>query len=232
MPFPATSRKIFVSYKYKDRNVQPLSGYIPTADTDYLYTPRHYVDRIVDLIGVDHIYKGELSGEDASHLADDTIDSKLKEKIFDSSVTIVLISPNMWDKSAHEKYQWIPNEISYSLRDKRRGDRMSVTNGMLAVVVPDINGSYQYAVVDKPCGVREWQTVSFFRILNSNMFNRKEKRQTLCKACWGYHHHGNDHSYIFPIKWCDFIASHNSFIEHALTLRDQLSDFDLAKTHE
>ena len=149
MPFPATSRKIFVSYKYKDWNVQPLVGCTPTADTDYLCTPRHYVDRIIALIGADHIYKGEPSGEDASHLTDDTIDSRLKEKIFDSSVTVVLISPNMWNKAEIESEQWIPNEISYSLRDKRRGDRTSVANGMLAVALPDMNGSYEYAVIDK-----------------------------------------------------------------------------------
>lgn len=232
MPIPATSRKIFVSYKYKDWNVQPLVGCAPTADTDYLCTPRHYVDGIIALIGADHIYKGELSGEDASHLTDDTIDSKLKEKIFDSSVTIVLISPKMWDRSTYEKDQWIPNEVSYSLRDKRRGDRMSTTNGMLAIVLPDINGSYQYAVVDRSCGVREWQTASLFRILNSNMFNRRNKKQTLCSSCWGYHHHDNDHSYIFPVKWHDFIADHNAFIDHALALRERLSEFDLTKIHQ
>lgn len=213
-----------------DFNVQPLTGYTPTEDTNHLYTPRHYVDCIIDLIGQDHIYKGELSGEDASHLTDDTIDSKLKEKIFDSSVTIVLISPNMWDKSMEENDQWIPNEISYSLRDKSRGDRTSTTNGMLAIVLPDVDGSYQYAVIDKPC-VREWQTDSFFKMLGSNMFNKKSKNQIQCGTCWGQHHNGDDHSYIFPVKWHDFIANHNSYINHALALRERINEFELAKTH-
>jgi hypothetical protein len=49
------ARKVFVSYKYKDWNVQVLDGYEPTDDTDYLYTPRHYVNKIIDVIGEDHI---------------------------------------------------------------------------------------------------------------------------------------------------------------------------------
>lgn len=226
------STKIFVSYKYKDSNVQPLVGYTPEADTDYLFTPRHYVDKIIDTVGEDHIYKGELSGEDMSDLADDTIDSKLKEKIFDSSVTIVLISPNMYDRTQSEEDQWIPNEITYSLRDKRRGDRHSTTNGMLAVILPDQNGSYDYIVTHKPCGVRSWYTDRLFDILNNNMFNRVEKNHQSCNSCFGYHHFGDNHSYIHPVKWSDFMSDHNKYIEHALALRDNLDEFDIVKTHD
>lgn len=226
------SRKIFVSYKYKDSNVLPLPEYSPGEDTGYVYTPRHYVDKIIDTIGADHIYKGELGDEDMGHLSDDTIDSKLKEKIFDSSVTIVLISPHMKDVFLPEKEQWIPNEVIYSLRDKKRGDRTSKTNGMLAVVLPDRNGSYEYAVVHKECGVRSWQTNTFFNILAANMFNRKNKNQTFCSSCFGYHHSGGDHSYIHPVKWHDFINDHNAYIERAVALREALNDFELTKIHE
>lgn len=225
------TRKIFVSYKYKDWNVQSLSGYTPTADTDFLFTPRHYVDKIIDTIGANHIYKGELGDEDLSHLTDDTIDSKLKEKIFDSSVTIVLISPNMFDRSKLESDQWIPNEIIYSLRNKTRGGRTSGTNGMLAIALPDVNGSYDYAVVHKDCGVRSWQTLSYFKILRENMFNRFDKNHSLCNSCFDYHHQGVDHSYIHPVKWEEFLINPNYYIDHAISLRDRLDEFDLTKTH-
>lgn len=225
------SKKIFVSYKYKDSNVHPLSEYAPGKDTDYSHTPRHYVDKIIDTIGQEHIYKGEKSGEDIGHLADDTIDSKLKEKIFDSSVTLVLISPNMWDKSKYEKDQWIPNEICYSLRNKKRGDKTSKANAMLAVVLPDSNGSYDYAVVHYSC-VTQWQTGSFFAIIRNNMFNRSTKKLTKCDTCGEYHHAGADHSYMHPVKWSDFIADHNHYIDHALSLRDQIDDFEVSKVHE
>ena len=226
-----TSRKIFVSYKYKDWNVQPLVGYFPNKDTNYLYTPRHYVDKIIDTIGIDHIYKGEMGDEDMGHLADDTIDSKLKEKIFDSSVTIVLISPNMRDITKPEKEQWIPNEISYSLRDKKRGDKTSKTNAMLAVVLPDANGSYDYAVIHGNC-VTTWQTYNFFNILNRNMFNKKNKNQQICNQCGYYHHFGSDHSYIHQVKWLDFISNYNLYIDHTLNLRENLDHFEITKTHD
>lgn len=226
------SKKVFVSYKYKDSDVQELSEYIPGEDTDYLYTPRHYVDKIIEVVGSDNIYKGELGGEDLTHLADDTIDSRLKEKIFDSSVTIVLLSPNMWDYSKTESEQWIPNEISYSLRNKTRGGKTSKTNGMLAVALPDQNGNYDYVVVHRDCGVRSWQTGSLFKILRENMFNRNSKNHEWCSHCFGHHHYGSDHSYIHPVKWHDFIADHNAYIDHAIMLRDSLDDFDLTKGHE
>lgn len=233
MPPAAVRRKVFVSYKYKDPNVQALDGYTPTEDTHFLYTPRHYVDKIIDTIGSEHTYKGEKDGEDMGHLSDDTIDSKLKEKIFDSSVTIVLISPNMWNKTVPESEQWIPNEISYSLRDnKRRGDRTSTTNGMLAVALPDMSGSYTYAVFERDCGVTAWKIENFFIIIRENMFNKNDKNSTPCNSCWSPHHHGWDHSYIHPMKWGEFIANPNTYIDRAATLRERQTEFDLSKSHQ
>jgi len=63
------------------------------------------------------------------------------------------------------------------------------------------------------------------------MFNRREKNRSKCDSCYGYHHNGNDHSYIYPVKWQDFISGHNKYIDHALALREKMDD-DFVITRE
>lgn len=87
-------KKIFVSYKYSDAQVQDLG--LDFWGVKIQTTARHYVDKLETLLEEDdHIYKGEDDGEDMSTLEDSTIGSKLGDKIFDSSLTIVLISKGM-----------------------------------------------------------------------------------------------------------------------------------------
>lgn len=92
----------------------------------------------------DEIYKGEHQDEDLSLLSDNAIWEHLKTKIYDSSLTIVLISPNMKIPNTKQRDQWIPWEISYSLRETTRNDRTSQRNSILAVILPDKNGAYDY----------------------------------------------------------------------------------------
>lgn len=132
--------KVFVSYKYMDNDVKPLSttAYPPTWPCDYV----DYIQSKV--LSSDDIYKGEKSNEDLSTLSDNQIWEHLKNKIYDSSITIVLISPNMKEPYKYQRSQWIPWEISYSLRETTRNDRTSHNNAILAVVLPDRNGLYTY----------------------------------------------------------------------------------------
>lgn len=132
-------RKVFVSYKYKDNNVQNLSttAFPPTWPCDY-------VDYISNQVLRGNIYKGEAQDEDLSTQTDDYIWNHLKDKIYDSTVTAVLISPNMKEPGKWQRNQWIPWEISYSLRKTMRADRTSQRNSIIAVILPDANGSYSY----------------------------------------------------------------------------------------
>lgn len=104
-------KKIFVSYKYGDDQVENLSYYENS-------TVRDYVTKFEDVLdSSDNIYKGESDGEDLSILSDDTIWEKLKDRIYDSSVTVIFISPGMKENWKLERDQWIPWEISYSLKE-------------------------------------------------------------------------------------------------------------------
>ena len=132
-------RKIFVSYKYKDDDVKK----IPEATQPTW--PCDYVDYIKDeVLSDDDIYKGEESDEDLSDWAESAIEKHLKDKIYDSTVTIVLISPNMKEPGKWQKSQWIPWEISYSVRETTRNDRTSHRNALLAVILPNKAGKYDY----------------------------------------------------------------------------------------
>lgn len=228
--------KIFISYKYADKFVRQnnscnWSHWFSGVESGNYLTARDYVTHLMDKVLTDHTNKAEKDGDDLSSLTEEVIQQKLYDRIYDSTVTIVLISKKMRDSNRAEKLQWIPREIAYSLREQPREDRTSYTNGILAIALPDENGVYDHAVVHKNCGARSWQTDSFFKIIGDNMFNRKNKNHTPCNSCLNYHHHGEDHSYIHPVKWDDFIDDHNKYINHVLDLKERLEEFKLTKVH-
>jgi hypothetical protein len=227
-------RNVFVSYKYSDSNVQDLNlnelidfgGY--KFNRKILTTARHYVDKIAEkLEKEDHIYKGEADDESMESLADSTIGSKLGDKIFYSSVTIVLISKGMKNPFLAEKDQWIPWEISYSLKQQDRQGQKSKTNGVIAVVLPDEYGSYGYYITSDPqCNCRNLNTPFLFEILRTNMFNAKNPIITECNGKSIYH---GDYSYIESVSWEDFIENPSKFIDKAIELRDRKEEFILRK---
>lgn len=117
-------RKVFVSYKFseaagtRDKIITALSG-----DGSY--------------------YKGE-KGYVALDYADSTMKQYLGSKIFDSTVTVVIISPNV------NQSRWVEWEIRYSLEIHTRNDRTSGRNGIVCVIQkqPDYSspklGGYGY----------------------------------------------------------------------------------------
>ena len=131
-------KKIFVSYKYADDSVASLNDFDRTTVRDYV----DYLEKKIEKS--DNIYKGEHDGEDLSSMTDETIYEKLKSRIYDSTITIVMISPHMKEKDIPDKQQWIPWEISYSLKEISRGNKTSLSNALLAIILPDKNGKYNY----------------------------------------------------------------------------------------
>ena len=208
-------KKIFISYKYADSNVRALTGINPTTVRDYVDILQSKIDN------TDHINKGEDDGEDMGTLADSTITSKLGDKIFDSTVTIVFISKGMKDNTS-EKDQWIPWEISYSLREQSRRGGNSKTNAMLGVVLPDNTGTYDWYYRNNPdCNSVTHFTNQLFTILRENMFNIKSPK---LRTCNGKTIHEGESSYVKTEKWDDFINSINWYIEKAIEIwrvRDQ-----------
>lgn len=152
-------RKIFVSYKYWDSDVRP----IPRISDDKPKV-RDYVSwlEVKFKNRTEHYYKGESDNEDLSLYSEGYIWDKLKDRIYDSSLTIVLISPNMKEPRRWERSQWIPWEISYSLRKTHRKNTTSQSNAVLGVILPNRKGSYEYSFFTK-----------FFDILAENISNNR-----------------------------------------------------------
>ena len=140
----------------------PLVLYVqalPTTQTPPTW-PCDYVAYIDEHVLSEHMYKGEKQDEDLSYYSEEYIWEHLKDKMYDSTVTVVLISPNMKESGKWQRSQWIPWEISYSIRKTTRGGRTSQRNSIVAVILPDKKGSYDY-----------FTTSSAFPILRDNIKN-------------------------------------------------------------
>lgn len=223
-------KKIFVSYKYADNQVQNLDD---SEDS----TVRDYVDEFEEKVdSSDDIFKGESDGEDLSKLSDDEIWEKLKNRIYDSTVTIVFISPGMKENGKDERDQWIPWEISYSLKETSRknknGDSVtSHTNAMIAVVLPDENGSYSYYLEKRKCcdgGCTIHHTNKLFTIIKENKFNRNKNAST--RTCdnedtiWS-----GTCSYIEAVKWSNFIKDYQKYVDSAIERQNNIDEYTIRK---
>ena len=226
-------KKIFVSYKYADHLVQDLGIY----EYDFwgnkikvATRARHYVDKLSEILeDDDHIYKGEDDGQSLASFSDEHIASKLRDKIFDSSITLVLVSKGMKNPLEFEQNQWMPWEISYSLRESSRNGRTSGCNGIIVIVLPDELGSYAYYLNhDSVCNCTNYNTMFLFQILRENMFNIKSPDTYLCSN--GSTIYRGDFSYIKSVKWQDFIASPNCYLDKAIELRDKMELYYIVKT--
>ena len=215
------ARKIFVTYKHDDGAVQPINGGT---------TARAYVDKLIDIFEGDEIYKGE-GDEDLSEFKDETIATRLKDKIHDSSITLVLISPNMKEKLEYEPDQWIPWEVSYSLKEITRDNRTSQTNAMLAVVLPDNNSSYDYFLQEDACPHCHCTILrlgKLFQILRDNMFNKKQPDHNDCSYHTSPPHEG-EHSYVLSVKWKGFVEDRENYLKRAEDIRDNIDAYNIKK---
>lgn len=216
--------KVFVSYKYHDWNVADLPN-------RRLCTVRDYVDVLEAKLGRNNVYKGEQDGEDLSHLNEETIWNKFKDRIFDSSVTIVMVSKGMRETDKYDRSQWIPWEVRYSLCEYSKNDTTSHTNGLLYVVLPDIHDSYDYFVERKRCcddGCDSMNTDVIFAIMERNLFNSKENHLHSCD--YSNNLYSKLDSYAIVVKWEDFMESDlymQMYIETAFTRSQHKSEYIL-----
>lgn len=148
------ARKTFISYKYSD---------VVEGKSDNLR------DRIISKLGEDaKFYRGEDGyTKDLSSYSASYIKKTLKEMIRDTSVTILILSPNM------KLSQWMNWELSYSLSEITTNGRISHSNGVVAVVQkqPIYGFSDGYEWFRDWYG--EWDIRKAFELVRFNQNNKK-----------------------------------------------------------
>lgn len=215
-------RNIFISYKYRDNKVAPFWNKALLGEQTIV---RHYVDDLQAILNKDHFNLGEKDGESLKDFSDEYIESNLKKKIYRSSITIIIISKGMKEQDKEEKDQWIPWEISYSLRVVKREDSTSVMNAIIGVVLPDENNSYDwYYLENSECNCTTHYTNQLFEILRCNMFNH---RQPTIRYCNGIKINEGESSFIKTVKWSEFKKSYNYYLNTAIEIRDNKHQYNI-----
>ncbi|GGJ13611.1 TIR domain-containing protein [Paenibacillus hunanensis] len=200
------ARKTFISYKYSEAKITR--------------------DRIIDALGDDaRFYTGETSA--SPNLTDkktDTIKNHLKEMIFNTSVTIVVISPNI------KLSKWMDWELEYSLKNTTREDRTSSSNGIIGVI-QEINGDTNWIskYVNNPdgCRSRYLDTKLMYDIINENRFNCKTPK-FVCAQCKTIN--DLEGSYISLIDEKKFLYEPAKYIENAYNKSKRINDFNIIKS--
>lgn len=155
------SHKTFISYKYDEA--------------------RNLRNAIINSLGEDSVYyQGETSlSPDFTDTSTENIKKKLTDMMYDTSVTIVIISPNMRNS------KWIDWEIEYSLKNITRKGRTSHTNGVVGVIMK-CNGDYSWfkksSVNGDGCTSSSYIESKIYPIISENRFNQNPKVYS-CDKC-------------------------------------------------
>lgn len=201
------SHKTFISYKYSEA--------------------RRLRDDIIDAFGEDATYyKGETSDSpNITNTTTDNIKRYLKDMIYDTSVTIVIISPNM------KQSKWIDWEIEYSLKSITRSDRTSHPNGIVGVIMK-YNGGYDWfkrtVVNNDGCHAIEYQSQYVYDIINENRFNQDPKVYA-CETCKTVNEMTG--CYISYVEEETFLNNPDKYIDNAFDKSQNDAEcYDLVKT--
>ena len=201
------SHKTFISYKYSEA--------------------RNLRNSIIDALG-DHAiyYQGETSSSpDLSDTSTENIKKNLTDMMYDTSVTIVIISPNVKNSN------WIDWEIEYSLKNITRQGRTSHTNGVVGVIMK-VNGGYSWLKTTSTngdgCTSSSYDESKVYSIINNNRFNQNPKKYS-CDTCKTVN--ALTGSYIAYVEEETFLSDPQKYIDNAYDKSENdAAGYDLTKT--
>lgn len=201
------AHKTFISYKYSEA--------------------RNLRNEIIDALGDDATYyQGETSSSpDLSDTSTENIKKNLTDMMYDTSVTIVILSPNM--KSS----KWIDWEIEYSLKNITRKGRTSHTNGVVGVIMKH-NGGYDWlkttSINSDGCASSSFNQSKVYSIINNNRFNQNPKVYS-CNVCKTVN--ALTGSYISYVEEETFLSNPQKYIDNAYDKSENdAAGYDLTKS--
>ncbi|MDE7372703.1 MAG: TIR domain-containing protein [Clostridia bacterium] len=169
-------------------------------------------DCIIRRLGRDAVYyRGEISDSpDLPDFRTGTIRRNLADMIYDTSVMVVIVSPQML------KSRWMEWEIKCALQNQSRDGRASHVNGIVCVVQKD----YRYNSFDpyswaKYCG--DWASWKLFDIIRHNRNN---------KSIWNPNLSSH---YIDIVTEDEFLKQPLKYIDDAYNKSQKLSYYEIAK---
>lgn len=200
------AHKTFISYKYSE--AQDLR------------------DKIIKALGKEaDYYKGETSDSpDLTDTSTENIKKVLCDMMYDTSVTIVIISPHM------KESKWIDWEIEYCLKNITRKDRTSHTNGVVGVIMK-WNGGYDWFINHfynyHGTPVVNYNNEYLYPIIYLNHFNSNPP-QWHCRLCKSYDWLNG--SYIEYVEEDAFLANPQLYINNAYDKSENDAEgYDLVK---
>ncbi len=200
------AHKTFISYKYSE--AQDLR------------------DAILKALGDDaSYYQGETSDSpDLTDKSTETIKKNLTDMMYGTSVTIVIISPDI------KKSKWIDWEIEYCLKEISRQGRTSKTNGVVGVIMKS-NGGYDWFKGTSQNGDGCSPSSSYsehlvYDIISKNRYNQIPKVYT-CNTCKTIN--SLTGSYISYVEEETFLGNPQKYIDNAFDKSDDIDGYELTK---
>lgn len=198
------AHKTFISYKYSES--------------------KGLRDKIIDSLGDDATYyRGEnVDSPDLTDRKKETIREYLKSMIYDTSVMIVIISPNM------KQSDWIGWEIQYALKNIKRNDKSSHSNGIVGVILNNPDESWlKYSVTHNDGDSSyEYNTEYMDDIINKNRFNQDPKIYS-CQKCQTVDSLSG--SYISLVNEDTFLKKPSLYIDNAYDKSQNLDNYIISK---
>lgn len=200
-------KKAFISFRYSDG--------------------KEVKDELQEILKEYIIDKSE--DEDRSNMSDSTIQSYLYNKLKDTSLTIVVLTPEAinYRKDSYGKYDdWLYDELRYSLADREKNR----TNGVIAIYTKEAEKHIMQKNTHYCDTCKEESNINtiknFNNLVRENIHNIMNEYKT--NPCEGVYN-GLEDSYISLVSLKDFKEKPEHYIENAMEKRERKQEFNIRK---